>query len=111
MMWSNIGRIGENRSHMELLPDEWRSTDSTREQRRRHDGLVLYADCRSTNLGLFAGLLFFVTTTIVVIVYYIMGGSDECVDVKNSSYLNNVYESVMHAVNILVTIAVSLFHV
>jgi hypothetical protein len=110
-MWDNIGRIKENQSHMDLLPADWRSSDSSSSVagagRHMNDKLVLYADCHSTNTGLFSGLLFFVLTTIVVIVYYIMGDSEVCQDVETASVINNSYECFMHSVLILITIWVS----
>lgn len=64
-MWSNIGKIQENRSNMELLPAtpggsvmDLDSAAADNEQNNKppvNDALLLYADCHSTNKGLFSG--------------------------------------------------------
>ena len=54
IMWSNIGKIEENRRNVEFLPaasaDQTGQTSGT-----QNDALYIYADCHSSMKGLFFG--------------------------------------------------------
>ena len=69
-----------------------------------NNALVLHADCRSTNSGLFSGLIFLVSTLIVLIIYFILDSSDGCDDIEMSSMINKTYESIMTSVLIVATV-------
>ena len=53
-MWDNIGKVRENRSSMELLPDETQNNTKATEA-HINESIVVNADCRSSTKGLFLG--------------------------------------------------------
>ena len=69
-----------------------------------NNALVLHADCRSTNSGLFSGLIFLVSMLIALIIYFILDSSDGCDDIEMSSMINKTFESIMTSVLIVATI-------
>ena len=69
-----------------------------------NNALVLHADCRSTNSGLFSGLIFLVSMLIALIIYFILDSSEGCDDIEMSSMINKTFESIMTSVLIVATI-------
>ena len=57
IMWSNIGKIEENKDNMEFLPS---LNNSTQELARevKNDAMYIYADCHSSMKGIFFGKYF-----------------------------------------------------
>jgi hypothetical protein len=62
-MWSNIGKVEENRTNMEILPDSVNPSSvgsantSPGVSPYRNNTLFLSADCHSSMKGLFFGLV------------------------------------------------------
>ena len=52
-MWSNIGKIEENKDNMEFLPSPRGSIDMT--GKPVNDAMFIYADCHSSMKGIFFG--------------------------------------------------------
>ena len=75
-MWSNIGKIAEFRREVDFLPDSRPSVDPS--GKPLNDSMFIYADCHSSNKGLFIGLLYLVLTAVGIIIFFILLGSDEC---------------------------------
>lgn len=52
-MWSNIGKVEENKGNMGFLPTPRNSVDLS--NKPVNDALFIYADCHSAMKGLFFG--------------------------------------------------------
>ena len=53
-MWSNIGKIEENRRNVEFLPPA-AGDQAGESSAAQNDALYIYADCHSSMKGLFFG--------------------------------------------------------
>ena len=57
IMWDHIGKVAEHKESMEFMPSESGNQGSIDSETGKlvHDGLFLFADCRSSIKGMFLG--------------------------------------------------------
>jgi len=123
-MWSNIGKVEENKANMEFLPgvggfNPMSSASSVAATTvvgggaataaaapgttsSKNNALYLYADCHSSIKGLFFGLCFTVIAIIGVAVFFILSAADDCDIKEKGRSVNHYFEITMLSIMIVV---------
>jgi hypothetical protein len=106
ILWSNIGKIEIYKDSLQFLPSVTPrgSVDEGQRTEGHKQALILFADCSSSNKGLFTGIIFLIITIIGGIVILMV--EDPC-DYSTSStviVISNLLESILLGICILASV-------
>ena len=106
ILWSNIAKIDAYKDSIHFLPSVTprASVDEGQRMEGHKQALILFADCSSSNKGLFIGIIILIITIIGGIVVLIL--EDPCDQSSSSSavVISNVLESVILMICIIASV-------
>ena len=102
LIWTNIGAPEE--SHRPPHPSPYIANDEHSPSTHNSKGTssMIHVDCRSTNRGLFPGILVLVCTVISIIIFFVTIAAEEYT--ATALIINNVSELSLYCITAIVTI-------